>query len=90
MIRRLRRLTIASPHSYERRSYLHSLLLLDPDKTTAVLPSYLLDCEPDVRLLAAQHTPLTDQTRRWLLTLRDDPVEEASVRQAAAARLTGD
>ncbi|MEU8008886.1 hypothetical protein [Micromonospora parva] len=87
VIRRLRRLTIASPHSYERRSYLHSLLLLDPDKTTAVLPSHLLDCEPDVRLLAAQHTPLTDQTRRWLLTLRDDPVEEASVRQAAAARI---
>ena len=34
LIRRLRRLTIASPHSYERGSYLRSLLLLDPDKTS--------------------------------------------------------
>ncbi|GAB4104497.1 hypothetical protein GCM10028790_35160 [Micromonospora taraxaci] len=59
------------------------------DKTSDVLLSYLLDCEPDVRLLAAQHAPLTDQTQRWLLTLRDDPIEEASVRQAAAARLNG-
>ncbi|GIJ35037.1 hypothetical protein [Micromonospora sediminimaris] len=87
LIRRLRWLTRASPHSYERGSYLRSLLLLDPDKTTAALPSYLLDCETDVRLLAAQHAPIADQTRRWLLTLRDDPIEEASVRRAANARL---
>ncbi|MEW2477666.1 hypothetical protein AB0875_28210 [Micromonospora gifhornensis] len=84
LIRRLRWLTRASPHSYERGSYLRSLLLLDPDKTTGALPTHLLDCEPEVR---PQHAPLTDQTRRWLLTLRDDPIEEASVRRAAHARL---
>lgn len=87
LTRRLRWLTMASPHSYERASYLRSLLLLEPAKTTVVLPLHLLDCEPDVRLLAAQHAPLTDQTQRRLLTLRDDPIEETSVRQAAAARL---
>ncbi|MEU1965910.1 hypothetical protein ABZ541_19295 [Micromonospora sediminicola] len=87
VLRRLRWLSRASPHSYERGSYLRSLLLLDRDRTAAALPSCLLDCEPTVRLTAAEHAPLTDRTRRWLSTLRDDPLEEASVRQAAFTRL---
>lgn len=87
LVRRLRWLTAASPHSYERASYLRSLLLLDPQRTTAVLPVHLLDCEPQVRLLAAQHTPLTDDARRWLTELCDDPIEEEEIRSVAAERL---
>jgi hypothetical protein len=87
LVRRLRWLTVASPHSYERVSYLRSRLLLDPQRTTAMLPIHLLDCEPQVRLLAAQRTPLTDDAHRWLTELRDDPLEEADIRSAAAERL---
>ncbi|WP_200211524.1 hypothetical protein [Micromonospora coerulea] len=87
LIRRLRLMTVASPHSYERASYLRSLLLLDEERTTAVLPIHLFDCEPSVRLLAARHTPLTEDARSWLAELRDDPIEEADVRLAAAERL---
>jgi hypothetical protein len=47
----------------------------------------LLDCQPRVRLLAAQHTPLTDDAYRWLTELRDDPIEEEEIRSAAAERL---
>jgi hypothetical protein len=89
LVRRLRRLTTASPHSYERTSYQRSLLLLDPQRTTAVLPIHLLDCEPLTRLLAAQRTPLTDDAHRWLTELRDDPIEEDDIRRAAAERLNG-
>ncbi|MGC5021350.1 hypothetical protein [Micromonospora sp. DT47] len=87
LIRRLRWLTVASPHSYERASYLRSLLLLDEERTMEVLPIHLLDCEPSVRLLAARHTPLTDDARSWLAELRDDPIEDEDVRLAAAERL---
>lgn len=52
-----------------------------------MLPFFLLDCEPAVRLLAAQHTPLTDQARDWVIQLRDDPIEDDEVRHAAAQRL---
>ncbi|GAB2925162.1 hypothetical protein GCM10027280_10560 [Micromonospora polyrhachis] len=87
LVRQLRWLTIASPHSYERASYLRSLLLLDPQRTTDALPIHLLDCEPEVRLLAAQHAPLTEHAQRWLAELRDDPIEEEKVRRAAADRV---
>jgi hypothetical protein len=90
VVRRLRWLTNASPHTYERAGYLRSLLLLDPQHTTARLPIQLLDCEPQVRLLAAQHTPLTDDALRWLTELRDDPIEEVEIRTTAAARLAAD
>jgi len=87
LVRRLRQLTAASPHSYERASYLRSLLLLDTQRTTALLPIHLLDCEPQVRLLATQHTPLTGDAHRWLTELRDDPIEQEEIRGAAAERL---
>ncbi|WP_432981434.1 hypothetical protein [Dactylosporangium sp. CA-233914] len=77
----------ASPHSYERASYLRSLLQLDLAGTTGMLPRFLLDCEPTVRLLATRHTPLTDHARRWLTELRDDPIEDDEVRTAAAQRI---
>ena len=88
VVQRLRRQVLASPHSYERTSYLRSLLQLDPPGTTTMLPLFLLDCEPKVRLLAAQHTPLTERARRWLTELRDDPIEDDDVRHIAAQRLT--
>ncbi|MGC4896978.1 hypothetical protein [Micromonospora sp. DT31] len=88
LIRRLRWLTQASPHSYERASYLRSLLRLDPAGTARVLPIHLFDCEVDVRLLAVRHVPLTDDTRRRLAALRDDAVEDEAVRQASAERLS--
>jgi len=86
LTRQLRWLTMGSPHSYERASYVRSLLLLDAQGTTRVLPVHLLDCEPEVRLLAAQHTPLDEDAHRWLNQLRDDPVEDEAIRHAAAQR----
>jgi hypothetical protein len=86
LVGQLRRLATASPHSYERTSHLRSLLLLDRQDTIENLPIHLLDCEAGVRLLAAQRTPLTDDARRWLAELRDDPIEDEQVRNAAAER----
>ncbi len=87
LVRTLRRLVHSSPHSYERASYLTSLLALDPERTMPMLPLGLLDCEPRVRLLAAEHTPLTDDARQWLADLSRDPIEEDDVREAAGRRL---
>jgi hypothetical protein len=87
LVRRVRWLTNASPHSYERASYLRTLLLLDPERTMVGLPIHLLDCEPRVRLLAARRTPLTDDARQWLTELRDDPIEDDDIRQAAGERV---
>ncbi|MFC3385340.1 hypothetical protein [Couchioplanes azureus] len=86
LVRRLIHLTTGSPHTYERASYLRSLLLLD-HQAPEHLPIYLLDCEADVRLLAVRHTALTDDARRWLVELRDDPIEHAHIRAAATERL---
>lgn len=88
LLRLLRTLLKGSPHSYERASYLGSLLTLEPADTRDFLPACLLDCEPAVRLLAARHTPLTDDTRRWLGELRVDPLERDDVRTAATLTLT--
>jgi hypothetical protein len=87
LVRRLRRLLKASPHSYERASYLDSLRLLDPVGIAGVLPIFLLDCEPGVRLLASKHTPLTDDARRWLTEISKDPLEEDDIRKAATERI---
>ncbi|OHV57970.1 hypothetical protein [Pseudofrankia sp. BMG5.36] len=89
LIRRLRSLAFASPHTYERASHLRSLLLLDPDNTRNALPIFLLDCEPDVRHLAAQHTSLiTDDAHQWLTELRDDPIENNDIKHTATQRIT--
>ncbi|NUR71975.1 MAG: hypothetical protein HOU81_14240 [Hamadaea sp.] len=88
LVRTLNRLLRVSPHSYERASYLTSLLRLEPAETARLLPICLLDCEPGVRRIAAQHAPLTDDAVRWLTELAGDPIEEDGVRDAAAARLT--
>jgi hypothetical protein len=87
LVQRLRGLLTATPHSHERASYLRSLLLLDQPGTTGMLPFFLLDCEPGVRLLAAQHTPLTNHARRWLTELCDDPIEDDDIQHASAQRI---
>ncbi|MEU4252938.1 hypothetical protein AB0F15_36610 [Amycolatopsis sp. NPDC026612] len=87
---RFRSLWRHSPHSYERTSYLEVLLALDPDATRQELPEALSDCESDVRLLAAQHAPLTGEVRRQLVRLRDSAIEHTAVRAAAALRLASE
>jgi hypothetical protein len=87
LVRRVRRIDNATPHSYARTSHLRTLLLLDPERTAAELPVHLFDCEDDVRLLAVRHTPLTDDARHRLAELRDDPIEEEEIRHAATERL---
>ncbi|GAB3147321.1 hypothetical protein GCM10027258_40530 [Amycolatopsis stemonae] len=84
---RLRSLWYQSPHSYERAAYVNALLALDPDTTRQQLPDALADCEADVRVVAARHAPLTGEVRRWLGRLRDSPIENTDVREAAADRL---
>jgi hypothetical protein len=64
-----------------------ALLMLDPDATRQRLPEALADCEGDVRLLAAQNVPLTGEVRERLSRLRDSPIENNEVREAAAIRL---
>jgi len=83
---RLRRLWF-SPHSYERPSYLRAFVTLDPAGAEPALVEGLWDCETDVRLLAAEHAPLTDRTRERLRYLHDDPIEAQNVRAVAGARL---
>jgi hypothetical protein len=87
LVDRLRWLNEASPHSYARASHLRSLLLLDPERTSAELPVHLLDCEAEVRLLAVRGTPLTEDARHRLAELRDDPIEGDDIRRAATERL---
>jgi hypothetical protein len=87
LVRQVRQLDDATPHSYARASHLRILLLLDPERTAAELPVHLFDCEEDVRLLAVRHTPLTDDARQRLAELRDDPIEEEEIRLAATERL---
>jgi hypothetical protein len=65
-----------------------ALLTLDPDATRQRLPEALADCEDDVRLLATRNAPLTSEVRERLRRLRDSPIENNNVREAAAMRLT--
>lgn len=65
-----------------------SLLILDHDRVMKLLPVCLLDCEPAVRLLAAEYVDSADPVAQQLLAeLRDDSLEDAKVRAAAGARL---
>lgn len=88
IVPRLRSLWRQSPHTYERAGCVKALLTLDPDATREQLPDALSDCESDVRLLAAQHAPLTSEVLDRLSRLRDDPIESDEVREAAATRLS--
>jgi hypothetical protein len=78
-----------SPHSYERAAYLRARLALEPDPAACAgaLTEALWDCEADVRLLGVRHVALDAKLERRLAYLRDDPIETAGVRAAAAERL---
>jgi hypothetical protein len=76
-----------TPHSYERASYLRAYRIADPAVAESLLVEGLWDCEEGVRRVAAEHVALDAETRERLGYLRDDPMEDAGVRGAAAARL---
>ncbi|WP_203836041.1 HEAT repeat domain-containing protein [Winogradskya humida] len=82
---RLRKLWY-SPHSYERAAYLRALNALDPEVAGPFLAEGLWDCESEVRLFAVEHATVSQLGR--LAFLRDDPMETASVRAAAASRIS--
>jgi hypothetical protein len=84
---RVRRLWF-SPHSYERAAYLRARLALEPAECDGALTEALWDCEADVRLLAVHHAKMDGKLRKRLEYLRDDPIETADVRAAAAERLS--
>lgn len=85
---KLAKLWFITPHSYERASYLRALLALRPDADDPWLSEGLWDCEADVRNLAANKEPLTENTRRRLHQLATDPIEDHQVAESASARLS--
>ncbi len=76
-----------APHSYERAAYLRALLVLDPAGAEPLLVEGLWDCEDEVRRIAAEHARLSAEVRERLVYLRDDPMEDAGVRDAAGERV---
>ncbi|MFC8718662.1 hypothetical protein, partial [Kitasatospora sp. NPDC057198] len=76
-----------TPHSCERPSYLRALHAIVPEKTAPLLHESLWDCEPDARLYAVRHAPDSPELALRLAELRDSPVEEDELREAAARRL---
>ncbi|HEX5598973.1 MAG TPA: hypothetical protein VFX61_23605 [Micromonosporaceae bacterium] len=85
---KLAKLWFITPHSYERASYLRALLALRPNADDPWLSEGLWDCEADVRVLAANRAPLTENTRRRLHQLVTDPIEDDQVAETASARLS--
>ncbi|GLW58582.1 hypothetical protein [Kitasatospora phosalacinea] len=83
----LRRFWQLTPHSYERPSYLRALHAIDPDAAAPLLSESLWDCEPDARLYAVRHVPVGGELEFRLAELRDSPVEDDELREAAAGRL---
>lgn len=75
-----------TPHSYERAAYLRALLRLDPEGAEPLFAEGLWDCEAGVRLLAVERVTSVPETYARLRCLRDDPLEDADVRAAAAIR----
>ncbi|MEU8134085.1 hypothetical protein [Streptodolium elevatio] len=84
----LRRLWLHTPHSYARAVYLEALTAIG---ATAGLnyahTESLWDCQEQARLLGIAHAPDNRTTRARVTELRDDPMEVADVRAAAAERL---
>ncbi|MFJ2190344.1 hypothetical protein ACIOJE_20785 [Kitasatospora sp. NPDC087861] len=85
----LRRFWLWTPHSYERPAYLEALAAIGSAGMAEVYTECLWDCEADARLLAVRHAPDRPHVRERLACLRDDPMEEPEVRQAARVRLEG-
>ncbi|MEV8322657.1 hypothetical protein [Kitasatospora sp. NPDC056731] len=85
----LRRFWLWTPHSSERPAYLEALAAVAPAGLAEVYTECLWDCEADARLPAVAHAPDRPHVRERLAHLRDDPMEQAEVREAAGARLAG-
>ncbi|MFJ6774526.1 hypothetical protein ACIQOV_26820, partial [Kitasatospora sp. NPDC091257] len=85
----LRRFWLATPHSYERPAYLEALAAMGAAGLAGAYTESLWDCEPRARLLGVEHAPDRPDVRDRLARLRDDPMEEPEVREAAGARLAG-
>ncbi|MFE4973111.1 hypothetical protein ACFRAR_13475 [Kitasatospora sp. NPDC056651] len=83
----LRRFWLATPHSYERPAYLEALAAIGAPGLAEAYVESLWDCEPDARLLAVGHAPGRPDALRRIAELRDDPIEDPGVREAAATRL---
>ncbi|MEU9046510.1 MULTISPECIES: hypothetical protein [unclassified Kitasatospora] len=85
----LRRFWLWTPHSYERPGYLRALAAIDPAGLDGGYVESLWDCQSDARLWAVEHAPERPAVTARLAYLRDDPMEEPEVRNAAAVRLAG-
>ncbi|MFD8750959.1 hypothetical protein ACFV0O_08250 [Kitasatospora sp. NPDC059577] len=85
----LRRFWLCTPHSHERPAYLEALAAMGAPGTAEAFVESLWDCEASARLLGAERAPDRPSVRRRLADLRDDPLEEPEVREAAGARLAG-
>ncbi|KJS54457.1 hypothetical protein VM98_18955 [Streptomyces rubellomurinus subsp. indigoferus] len=78
-----------TPHSYERPAYLEALAEIDTGGLDTAYAVSLWDCQSDARLLGVRRAPDQPPVRERLAYLRDDPMEDPEVRNAAAARLAG-
>lgn len=85
----LRRFWLRTPHAYERPSYLRALAAIDPAGLDEVYVESLWDCQAEARLLGVERAPDRPEVRERLARLRDDPMEEPEVREAAGTRLSG-
>jgi hypothetical protein len=85
----LKSLWTRSTYAYLRPRLLTALLRSAPHTAEAYAVEGLWDCEDDVRQLAAQSSPLTEDTRLRLQRLRADTAEEPTVLTAAGNRLAG-
>ncbi|MET8626716.1 hypothetical protein ABZW30_23655 [Kitasatospora sp. NPDC004669] len=83
----LRRFWLHTPHSHERPAYLKALAAIGAAGTAEAYTESLWDCESDARLLGIEHAPERPEVSARLAYLRDDPMEETAVREAAAVRL---
>ncbi|MGW3039280.1 hypothetical protein ACWC9T_04335 [Kitasatospora sp. NPDC001159] len=83
----LRRFWLWTPHSYERPAYLEALAAIGSAGMAEAYTESLWDCESDARLLGIEHAPERPEVSARLVCLRDDPMEEPAVREAAAVRL---
>ncbi|MFD7733994.1 hypothetical protein ACFV6F_26895 [Kitasatospora phosalacinea] len=72
---------------YERPGCLRALHAMAPERTALVLGESLWDCESDARLYAVHHASDSPELTLRLAELRDSPVEDDELREAAAGRL---
>ncbi|MFH9348545.1 hypothetical protein [Kitasatospora sp. NPDC017646] len=85
----LRRFWLQTPHSSERAAYLEALAAMGSAGMAQAYVESLWDCESGVRLLGVEHAPERPEVWERLRYLRDDPMEERAVREAAGRRLSG-